>query len=318
MPTPVFLTVDTEFAWRHHAAGLPIDDIVARSIDPAGVGVGHHLACFRAHGLKAIFFVDPMPALVFGLDPIRRVVDAVLAAGQEVQLHLHPNWAGAKAGDGGAAHLGFELADFPASAQHDLIEGARELLVAAGAPVPIAFRAGSYAANDATLDALVALGFAYDSSHNGAERPTPAGISLPAAQLAPLQHRGLIEVPVTLVEDRADQFRPFQVCALSIGEMRAALDHAVRKRHVAVTIVSHSFELANRAGTRANGIHVRRFEALCAMLDESREALPTVHFADRPPLALGFNDTPLAPSTLRTTWRQAEQLWSNMVEERAA
>ena len=38
MATSVFLTVDTEFAWRHHAAGLDVDTIYDRSIEPAGVG----------------------------------------------------------------------------------------------------------------------------------------------------------------------------------------------------------------------------------------------------------------------------------------
>ena len=54
------------------------------------------------------------------------------------------------------------------------------------------------------------------------------------------------------------------------------------------------------------------------MLAERREAMPTTHFADRPPLALDRDDRPLGPSGLRTRWRQAEQLWSNWVEERAA
>ena len=72
--TPVFLTIDTEFAWRHHAAGRSPNTIYARSCEPAGVGIGYQLARFARHGLKAWFFVDPMPALVYGLDPIRRVV----------------------------------------------------------------------------------------------------------------------------------------------------------------------------------------------------------------------------------------------------
>jgi hypothetical protein len=84
-----------------------------------------------------------------------------------------------------------------------------------------------------------------------------------------------------------------------------------------VTIVSHGFELANRQGNRANAVHVRRFEALCATLDAMRDALPTCHFGDRPPLALGQDDRPLARDPIRRGLRQAEQLWSNWVEERA-
>ncbi|MBB5715889.1 polysaccharide deacetylase [Sphingomonas aerophila] len=317
MPTPVFLTVDTEFAWGDHRVGLPLAAIYSRSIESAGVGLSFHLDRLAAHDLKACFFVDPMPAVPYGLSPVQRMVDAILAAGQEVQLHCHPNWAGAKSGDRGMAHARFYLNQYDAAKQQDLLIAATELLIAAGAPRPIAFRAGGYAADDATLAALEALGFIYDSSHNGAEPLDDVGITLSARQIAPIR-RGVVEVPVTLIEDRPGHLRPFQVCALSVAEARGALDHAVVEKHAAVTIVSHSFELANRRRNRPNAVHVRRFEALCTMLAERRDLLPTTHFADRPALALGQDDRPLAPDLLRTRWRQAEQLWSNWVEERAA
>ena len=316
MATPVFLTIDTELMWRHHAAGLASDDIATRSIEPAGVGVAYQLNVLAQHGLKATFFVDPMPALVHGIDHVRAVVAAILAAGQEVQLHLHPNWTGASADDR-TAHGRFELIDYSVHEQRALIAGARDLLMAAGAPAPVAFRAGSYAANDDTLAALTALGFVYDSSHNGAHHPWPSAMSLDARRIAPIAHGGVIEVPVTLIDDGAGT-RHFQLCALSAAEMRDALDHAVTHAHAAVTIVSHGFELANRAGTRANGVHVRRFEALCRMLEARADVLPTTHFADRPVLRLGCADAPLPSKASRTRWRQAEQLWSNLVEERAA
>ncbi|MDB5705812.1 MAG: polysaccharide deacetylase [Sphingomonas bacterium] len=318
MTTPVFLTVDTELMWRHHIDGLDRAAIYDRSMEPAGVGISYQLDTLARHGLKGCFFVDPMPALLFGLEPTRRVVGTILDAGQEVQLHLHPNWTGAKLGDGGARYGRFEMMDYSLDEQRDLIAGATDLLMAAGAARPIAFRAGSYSANDDTLRALSALGFAYDSSHNGAEQPWPSAIGLPTTHIAPVPREGLIEVPVTLIEDRPGPLRNFQICALSAGEMRAALEHAVIENHAAVTIVSHGFELANRSGTRANAVHVRRFDALCTLLGEWAEILPTVHFADRPELRIGQADAPLGPNSLRTRWRQAEQLWSNMVEERAA
>ncbi|MEN3748914.1 polysaccharide deacetylase [Sphingomonas sp. HF-S3] len=316
--TRVFLTIDAELMWRHHVAGHDAETILRRSLDPAGVGIGWQLGRLHRHGLKAVFFVDPMPCLVYGTDWLRRLVGRILEAGQEVQLHLHPNWTGARRGDRGAAHAAFELIDYSFSEQRDLLAGASDLLTAAGAPQPIAFRAGSYAASDDTLHALAALGFAYDSSHNGSEHPWPSAISLPVRQISPTRHHGLIELPVTLIEDRRGNLRHFQICALSIHEMRAALDHAVRAGHAAVTIVSHGFELANRAGTRPNRVHVRRFETLCRLLADRRADLPTSHFADRPALPLGRSDLPLGPSLVRTRLRQAEQFWSNWVEERAA
>lgn len=320
MTTPVFLTVDTEFAWRHHAARLGCDDIYARSLEPAGVGLSYQLAELARHELKACFFVDPMPALVYGLAPVRRMVETILAAGQEVQLHLHPNWTEARLGDGGVRHARFQLHDYSLTEQTELLVRATDLLVEAGAPKPIAFRAGSYAANDDTLTALGTLGFSYDSSHNGSEAHAASRISLPVHQIAPIRpfpDSDLIEVPVTVIEDKPGKARTFQLCALSAGESYDALEHAAVSHHAAVTIVSHGFELANRRGTRANAVHVRRFQALCGMLAEMRDVLPTHHFADRPPLALDHADVPLAPDQLRTRWRQAEQLWSNWVSERS-
>lgn len=317
--TAVFLTIDTEVAWRHHAAGLPGAEVFRRSLEPGGVGLAYQLRLLAAHDLKACFFVDPMPAMVYGLAPIRRIVDAVLAAGQEVQLHLHPQWVGARAGDP-AAQGHYQLWRYPEREQAALIAAAADLLAAAGAPAPIAFRAGNYAADDATLAALAACGFGYDSSHCGAHAPDTSRIALPPEQIAPVAFRdtGLIELPITAIEDRPGGLRIFQPCALSVGEAAAALDHAVAHDHAAVTIVSHSFELANRAGTRPNTVHLRRFAALCRALDDRRAALPTRWFHDCPALALGRADRPLGPDRLRTGWRHAEQLWSNWVEERAA
>ncbi|MBB5710148.1 polysaccharide deacetylase [Sphingomonas xinjiangensis] len=318
MPTRVFITIDTELMWRHHVAGHDIATIAERSLEPAGVGVGWQLAQLNRHGLKACFFVDPMPALVYGLDPVKRVVERILHAGQEVQLHLHPNWTGARAGDKGASYGLFELIDYGLDGQRALIDQAAELLTQAGAGALTAFRSGSYSANDDTLRALAALGFRYDSSHNGSEHPWPSAIGLPTRQIAPIERNGIIEVPVTCIEDRPGHLRHFQICALSAAEMRAALVHAARERHVAVTIVGHGFELANRAGTRPNAVHVRRFESLCRMLAERRGTLVTTHFRDGPALPLDAQDQLLGPSLLRTRLRQAEQLWSNWVEERAA
>ena len=315
MATPVFITIDTEFAWRHHAAGLDVDAIYARSIEPAGVGIGFQLARLAEHGLKACFFVDPMPAILYGLAPIRRMVETILAAGQEVQLHAHPGWTAARIGDRGRAHAPVDLNHYDAQEQRTLLAGAIDLLVDAGAPPPVAFRAGCYAADDATLAALALLGIAYDSSHNGAV--AASRIDLPRAQIAPVERAGVVEVPVTVIRERPGSLRTLQLCALSSGETCDALEHAVASNHACVTLVSHGFDLANRAGTRANGVHVRRFEALCRMLAARRDVLPTAHFVNRPTLALDRDDRPLAPDLLRTHWRQAEQLWSNLVEERA-
>ena len=315
MATRVLLTIDTELTWRHFVRGSDWRGNLALSYNPAGVGVPWQLERLARHRLKACFFVDPMPALVYGIEPIRLMVEPILAAGQEVQLHLHPFWWD-------LAHFRrderFELTSFDAETQSEMIAAARDLLVEAGAPPPTAFRAGSYAANVDTLDALRALGIFYDSSHNGAEHPWPSELPLHPSLIDPAPAAGVTELPITQIRRRDGGLRPFQLCALSLDEMRAALRHAALHEHPLTTLVSHSFELASRDGRRVNRLVRRRFEQLCAFLDENRAMMPTMAIADLPPFPADARSAPLPAQRLRTANRVAEQAWGNLRYERPA
>jgi peptidoglycan/xylan/chitin deacetylase (PgdA/CDA1 family) len=314
MQTRVLLTVDTELLWRPYVAGFGWRENLRLAFDPAGVGVPWQLERLREHGLKAVFFVDPMPAEVYGLDPIRQMVEPILEAGQEVQLHLHPHWRNV---GGKPEGVNFELTRFDAPAQQELIERARDLLVKAGAPQPIAFRSGSFAVNEATIAALRGAGFTFDSSHNGSQHPDPSALPLSPAQIAPVDLRGLIEIPVSLIEDAPGRLRHLQLCAVSAEEMEDAMLHACAEGHPLVTIVSHSFEFASRDGARPNRTLCNRFERLCGFLAENRERLPTAWFSQLARLPLNSPAFPLPPRKLRTGRRMLEQLWSNAVYERA-
>ena len=312
MTTDVLLTIDTELMWRSGVTRSSLDALFAASWDPAGAGVPYQLALLERHRLSACFFVDPMPACVYGIDPIRRMVEPILAAGQEVQLHLHPQWASLV---DGVPTRSFELTGYDEAEQRALLEKGIALLMEAGAPRPIAFRAGSYAANDATLRAAAALGLRFESSHNGAYHPDTSAIDVPAERIAPLFHQGVWEVPVTVIRT-AGGLRTLQICAVSRGELEAALRHAMDGGHRTVTLVSHSFELAARNGRRRNRVHAARFAGLCAFLDCNRTRLPTRRF-DALRLEGDYPDVqPLPASRPRTLRRHLSQLWSNLVEER--
>ena len=316
MASRVLLTVDTELTWAPYARGASWQENLACSYDPAGVGVPYQLEMLRAHGLKACFFIDPMPAAVYGLEPVRRMVEPILAAGQEIQLHLHPVWL--SVAEGAAEGASFELTGYDLEAQRALISRARDLLIEAGAPDPIAFRSGSYAANASTLAALRSLGIRYDSSHNGSHHPFPSALPLPPRLVAPVEFDGIVEVPVSQIEAASDRLRHLQLCAVSSAELREALLHASAHQHPVTTIVSHSFELATRDGSRANRVLCRRFEALCAFLSTNQETLPTIHFSDLTDMPLGVEASPLPPRTFRKARRVAEQLWAGARYERPA
>src|SRR3546814_1290826 len=110
----------------------------------------------------------PMPALVYGPKIIAEIVRPIVARGHEVQLHIHTEWLRFARFNPAGKLTGRNIGDFPLSAQKKLIGLARDILVSAGAPEPIAFRAGNFGANDDTLRALAALGFRFDSSFNAA------------------------------------------------------------------------------------------------------------------------------------------------------
>lgn len=314
MPTRVLLTVDTELTSRHYRRGASWHGNFERSYDPAGVGIPYQLRVLAEHELRACFFVDPMPALLYGIEPVRRMVEPILEAGQEVQLHLHPSWHGKAVGSLPV----YELNACGLVAQRELIETARRLLMEAGAPAPVAFRAGGYAANADTLAALAALGIRYDSSHNGSHHPWPSALPLDPELIDPIMLQGVVEIPVTQIQKRGGGLRHLQICAVSAREMEAALRHAEACHHSLVTIVSHSFELATRDGLRPNKVIQRRFERLCAFLADRRTAMPTTSFASLPELKLEGGADPLPASGLREAGRVVEQIWADGRYEHAS
>jgi len=211
----------------------------------------------------------------------------------------------------------FELIDFDPQRQLELIRTARDLLVEAGTPSPIAFRSGSYAANMDTLEALAALGIGYDSSHNGSHHPWPSALPLDPGRIAPASLNGVVEIPVTQIGQGSGRLRHLQICAVSFQEMRAALLHAAGRGHPVATLVGHSFELATRRGNRPNPVLVRRFEKLCGFLAGQSERLPTARFADLGGLPLDSDASPLPSRALRTAARMVQQAWGNAVHERS-
>ncbi|MGZ8286367.1 MAG: polysaccharide deacetylase [Allosphingosinicella sp.] len=275
--TRVLLTVDAALSWASHARGLSWQENFSRSFDP------RQLEVLRDHGLKACVFVDPMPALVYGLEPIRDMVELILAAGQEVQLHLHPVWQ--SVAEGVAEGARFELTCFDSEDQLDLIETARDLLVEAGAPPPVAFRSGGYAADVRTLAALLQAGLRFDSSHF----PGKSALPLEPDLAGPADLGGVIEVPVAL-----------HLGAASGDEIEAALG-------AGRPLVTLAWD-----GSEPDVLHLER---LCAFLAARADELPTAHFTDLEPAPAAAHV--LAPQAWRRTRRSMEPVWPNALHARS-
>ncbi|MFN3818746.1 polysaccharide deacetylase family protein [Blastomonas sp.] len=314
MVTRVQFTVDTELSLKLYQEGASaqenFDSSIAGKCRDGEYGIFYQMDRLEAAGLTGVFFVDPMPALVYGPGVVARIVEPILKRGHEVQLHIHTEWL-EFARDHEYAHLrGRNIADFALDDQIRLLEQARALLMMAGAPKPTAFRAGNFGANNNTLRALSALGIPYDSSFNPAFLAGECDIDLPVHTPPFSKHLGVGIIPVSVIEDRPGSIRGVQLCALSAWEMRDALVHAADDGWPCFTIVSHSFELLSRDRSRANPIVVRRFDAMCRNIAKHGQLEP-VGFATLEPHARQ-SFTRLPTNLVRTVLRYGEQAVSRM------
>lgn len=315
--TQVFLTIDTELSqpfppdWRTNGLGVTMErDIYGRTA--AGeFGIGFQMDVLDRHGLRGVFFVDALLADGASPEILAEIVALIRDRGHEVQLHLHTEWLGRMEESLLPGRTGRHIHRFTPDEQAQLIARGIENLRACGVAAPIAFRAGSYAANRDTLRALEKNGIRLDTSHNRSFFHESCRLDEVGDLWQPAEIEGVWEFPVTCFRDRPGSFRPLQLCACSTGEMKAALRQALRRRWHSVVFVSHCFELIRRApeGATPNRLVIRRFEQLCRFLGEHKDELPTRGFRDVDVASIPA-DRPTAPLSShlpRTLWRMVEQ-----------
>jgi hypothetical protein len=319
--TRALVTIDTEMSlWlfqKGASTRVNFESSILGQCAAGAFGIGWQMDQMEACGVKGVFFVDPMSGLVLGEQVIADIVGAIVSRGHEIALHIHPEWLRWVKDSPVDGRLGQSIASFGYDDQVTLLRLAKDMLVRAGAPNPVAFRAGNFGANDDSLMALAAIGIAWDSSFTPGGREACSGISLPSGLTHPVRHAGIIEVPVSGLFDRPGRFRPAQVCAVSAAEMRAALNHAAESDHPVFNIVTHSFEMLSRDRTRPNRIVLDRFAATCRTIADHPK-LSSAVFADLEP---GVADQPIKVDRfqshpLRTMKRMGEQLIGAWIYER--
>lgn len=319
--TQVLVTVDTELSALLHQRGLSaranLDSSISGSCAVGSFGIGWQMDQLEARGLKGVFFVDPMPGLLYGEAIIADIVAPIIARGHEVQLHIHTEWLEWVADSPVEGRQGHDLADFSFEDQVILLGRATAMIERAGAPRPTAFRAGNYGANDDSLRALAALGLIWDSSVNAPYLGGACRISAAPDAIGAYRMEGVIELPVAGLFDQGQSVRPAQICALSSAEMKAALTHAAREDHGAFVIVTHSFEMLSRDRSRPNRAVMRRFEAMCDVI-AANPGLHSAGFADLDPTQLlaRSGQHRLGPDRWRTQRRMVEQMLATLRYER--
>lgn len=238
------------------------------------------LEILSRYNLRGIFFVEPLFSARFGAEYLKRIVRLIDDAGQEVQLHLHPEWT-----DEIRPPI---LADVSKKRQHltyysldeqvELIRFGKTLLEDALGKKITAFRAGSYAANTNTFQALASNGITIDSSINGCYPISAPELVQEYGSARPFAAHGITTFPISVFRDGFGQMRPAQVGACSYREMRQALISAQLSEWTDFVIVSHNFEMLKQGATSPDFIVAKRFEALCSFLGENQRELPVTGF----------------------------------------
>jgi hypothetical protein len=327
----ILITVDTEVwpdspGWPHTPLGATQD--CARELAwyfyggerSGGLGVPYQLQVLADAGLKATYFIDPMFSFALGTKPLRALVELVKRHGQEIGLHMHPEWLTDRRCVGLPAFGGPLLSAYSQDEQSALIRAGAARLAEVGAGCIGAFRAGSWGANRATLRALAENGIAFDSSLNPTFAASFPDLPERATHFQPVRLDGVWEFPVTNFIDRPPVAqRPLHVCACSLAEFRAVLEHAATTGWFAVVLVLHSFEFV-RVDRLSNGrpgpqrLLARRFEQLCDYLAANRDRFQPCHFADLDPAEIPTGRRVSAPVSTRgrTAMRRLEQLASRL------
>lgn len=269
------------------------------------------LEILARHGLRAVFFVEPLFSARFGASYLERIVRLIRGAGQDVQLHLHPEWTDeirpALIADSSRKrqHLSYYTLD----EQTRLIGHAKQLLEATGSGPMTAFRAGSYAANRDTFEALRRNGIWIDSSPNRWYAVSTPELRATHDLRSPFVIDGVSVFPVTVFRDGFWRERPAQINGASFEELRGALDSACAAGHQNFVIVSHSFEMLKPNRSVPDPVVVRRFERLCAYLEAHRDQMPLCSYVPIPsPPNAALHPQVAHAATWATSVRYAEQL----------
>lgn len=266
------------------------------------------------HGLRGVFFVEPLFSARFGIEHLAVITRLISQAGQDVQLHLHTEWVDELPTPPIAdhhhkrQHLSYHTLD----EQRTLLDFGAGLLQQAGMDRPTAFRAGSFACNHNTFRALADCGIQVDSSLNACAEVSAPDLREAEVHEQPAWIESIYSVPVAVFEDGLGRLRSAQLNGSSFSELRRSLESAHARGHTDFVIVSHNFEMLKPGTSEPDPIVVRRFESLCRYLSTHREMYDVTSFQVPVQKVAPASRTRAAAGLPATLTRYAEQAWRRL------
>jgi hypothetical protein len=311
--TEVCITIDTEFS----IAGAFADP---RNCQPAGEqavrcvvgdreqGLGFLLDSFAQAGIPATFFVEALQTCYFGDRPMGAIVERIVSAGHDVQLHFHPCWLHFRRPD-----WQLHIAKVNDACSGRSGDGLDEILSVSlttfsrwGLDRPIAARTGNLDTDSAVHCALKRFSIPISSSIN------PVVSTPREAQLHLWSGRhwieGVLELPIlTFRAMRVANWtrkRALTITACSWSEIVTVLWQARRAGVSPVVLLTHPSEFIKRRDLhyrdiRPNRVNQERLLRLLRFLREHSEDFEAVSMRDRATewLAIGAAPNALLPGT---------------------
>jgi len=257
-------------------------------------GIPMIMDILEEHNLKGTFFMEPLCSYYFGLDMVKEVCQQILQRGHDLQLHLHPNYQVFKLPDWEqkvkeGILFPDVMADYPFEKQLGIIDQALGILQKCGLSSPLAFRAGCFGLNLATISALRERNILFDSSLNlsylyGTDFADPTRAFNDLTRI-----NGVWELPITNYHEfrlrSKHRLRHLDICGMSVLEMRRILQVALEKGPTHVTFLLHSFSFLRSYDVqyrkvKPSTIVIKRFQKLCELLANNKKDYETVTFRD--------------------------------------
>ncbi|MGI6656365.1 MAG: polysaccharide deacetylase family protein [Desulfobulbus sp.] len=313
----VFFTVDTEVwcgGWSN------IDEVFADMFKRyiygptkyGEYGLPFQLKLLEDYGLKAVFFVEPLFSCRFGGEYLDEIIRLITDFGQEVQLHIHPEWIDEF--DSSLLEKSYSkkscMYEFSYGEQVQIIKLGKKLIESSGGGEVTAFRAGNFGYNAKTLLALKECGIYIDSCYNASfDIVGNREILSDGYAFDPFCFNGVWEYPMTVFRDGRKKMRHAQLGACSYREMETLLWKALEEQREAFVILSHNFELLNQRKDRPDRVVVRRMQKLCQFFDKNRDSFCLRGFRGLSTECAGVQRPPLQVPAWQTFLRVAEQIY---------
>ena len=265
MSTRFLITVDTE---TYAVNGCPptFDSNIYASAPRGALGVPKIIEICDRYGIKGTFFVDVYMHHYYGKRRVRDLCRFIAERGHDVQLHAHPSWLP----DGPSE----SLTAFDLQRQTEIIAEGRDLLSEWVGRPPVAFRAGSYAANLDTIRAIERNGFRIDSSYFAFHQNCSLSQQLGNRYGNTVFRLGqVLEIPVTTYWLSLPTWRKISkvdINSSSLAELCDVIPKLVGAKTRYIVLFLHSFSFIrwrrDYSGFEPNTRALQRFEAILSRI----------------------------------------------------